>query len=211
MIIRARNNEYDVNNAVDIEVDGHRSTVRIPDRRPGQFHAIYWDGENFWVTPDLKRRDDMLLVSAWGTAPREMGLMQMQQDGPMFEFSGDFDFDQDYGQLRNGDGLWKYRGNYGGWPPGLARAIWVRGECGRRRGTGRGISQINFAARCEEGTNRRPSMSFPAQVKGESEEGNANAVATIRVIIDQTQNQLGVMINDRSIAIYLNSGFELAI
>lgn len=211
-MIRARNNESDPNNSVDIEVDGFRRTVPIPTRQAGQFHAIYYHNYEFFVTTDLGHMPPPFkLVSAWGTAPGETGLMHQQQDGALVEFAGDFEFDKDFGRPVEGNGKWAYRGNYGGWPQGLTRAIWVRGECGRRRGTGRGICQINFAARCNEGTNSRPSLSFPAQVKGESEEGNCNVSQTIRVIHDPTVGQLGVMINDRSIGLYLNSGFELAI
>jgi hypothetical protein len=211
-VIYAQNNDADPNNSVDIEVDGFKQTIFIPHRQHGQFHAIYCHhGFGYFVTPDFGPQPDHLrFVSAWGTKPRSTDLMAQRQDNNVVQFVGDYDFDFDYGVSVSGDGRWRYRGNSGGWPAKRCNVIYLRGECGRKANEGAGICQINFASRCTEGTSSTGSMSFRAQVKGYSTPGNRDAANDmVRVVIDPAINQLGVMINDRSIGLYLNSGFEL--
>jgi hypothetical protein len=181
-----------------------------PARHPGDWRAIdLQDGRSF-RSRYLSEPQQGRLVSLWGTKPREMETMLQQQDNCLVQFAYDADFDLDYGKDVSGDGLWKYRGNYGGWPPAHCGVIYLRGEVGRRKGTGNGICQINFASRVVEGSKSRPWHSFVTQVKGYSSEGNRDyGQDWVRVVVDSQVGQLGVMINDRSLGCYLNSGFEI--
>jgi hypothetical protein len=216
MNIYARNSAT-VGGGVDIEIkadtyDMAGTVVLPPARHAGDFRAIYAT-ENGFSAGYLNEPSPVkgILVSAWGTMPRSTENMQQQQDDRVFQFVGDFDFDVDYGRDVKGDGKWRYRGNYGGWPSGHTRAIYLRGECGRQYGTGAGISQINFASTCIDGTTSRPSMSFVTQVKGYSSAGNRDAAQDwVRAVLDPVNNdRLAVMVNDRSLGVYLSSGYEL--
>jgi hypothetical protein len=187
--------------------------VRLPAaRRPGDWRAIYIKGDGTFVANYLEPLEAPpgRLVSLWGTKPREMVSMLQQQDNALVQFYYDADFDADYNRDVNGDGRWYYRGNYGGWPPAYCSVIYLRGECGRRAGTGNGIAQINFASRVNEGTPDRPWHSFVTQAKGYSSAGNRDVgVDWMRVVVDSNVGQLGVKINDKSLGMYLNSGFEI--
>jgi len=214
--IYARNSER-TPGAVQIEVSGDgydlAGIIMLPPaRQPGDFRGIY-------ATPDGLEADYLYnrsvlggrLVSVWGTHPRSTADMLQQQDDRVVQFGYDADFDEDYGKSVRGDGLWKYRGNYGGWPSGYTRAIYLRGECGRQQYTGAGISQINFASTCTEGTTGRPYLSWVTQAKGYSSENNRDVgVDWMRVVLDADRNdRLAVMVNNRSLGLYLNSGYEL--
>jgi hypothetical protein len=230
--IRASNNRADVNNSVDITVEcefvGYRfvrllsQTLRIPDRAQNQFHCIFAyagdDIEGFSVVPYGQAptlppgADSYRFVSAWGTEPHKTSLAQQQQDNAVVQFVGDYAYDLDYGVKVNGDGLWHYRGNHGGWPPAYTRAIRLRGEAGLKNGTTQKLGQINFASSCVEGTRSRGDMSFATQVKGPSSPGNCDTSQDwVRVVVDPAINALAVMINDQSLGLYLNSGYELAL
>jgi hypothetical protein len=216
MNIYARNSAT-TGGAVDIEVYGDDGfslggiVALPPARHPGDFRGIYVTQSglvsDYLSNPPLAGR----LVSTWGTFPRQTENMQQQQDDRVIQFVADFDYDQDYGKDVRGDGKWRYRGNYGGWPSGYTRAIYLRGECGRRLETGSGIAQINFASTCIEGTTSRGSMSFVTQAKGYNSAGNRDyGLDWMRVVLDPVNNdRLAVMINDRSLGVYLNSGYEL--
>jgi hypothetical protein len=211
--IYAQNNDADPSNKVDIEVDGLRDTVTIPPRQPGQFHAIYYHpGVGYHVSDFGPQPDHLIFVSAWGTQPRSSAIMSQRQDNNVIQFTYDADFDSDYNRDVSGNGNWYYRGNSGGWPPVRCNVIYLRGECGRKSTAGAGIAQINFASRCIEYTNSTGSMSFRAQVKGYSRAGQRDVgIDMVRVVIDPAIGQLGVNINDNSIGMYLNSGFEVKI
>jgi hypothetical protein len=185
--------------------------VNLPKaRHPGDWRAIDIDNDGNFRTRYINDQPLGRLVSLWGTKPRETETMLQQQDNNIVQFAYDADFDQDYGRDVRGDGLWKYRGNYGGWPPAHCGVIYLRGEVGRQAGTGNGIAQINFASRVVEGNKGRPWHSFVTQVKGYSSQGNRDyGQDWVRVVIDSEVRQLGVMVNDRSLGLYLNSGFEI--
>jgi hypothetical protein len=211
-MIYAQNNDADPNNKVDISVNGVFATVTIPPRAQRQFHLIWFNDTTraYGVTPLGQNIPGSRVVAAWGTQPNSSDLMFQRQDDNVVQIVGDYPFDQDYGNHTGGDGRWRYRGNYGGWPQGHCNVIYLRAECSRRSGQGAGIAQINFASRVEEGTTNRPSMSFVTQVKGYTPAGGRDVSADmLRVVIDPNVGQLGVMINSDSGGLYLNSGFEL--
>jgi hypothetical protein len=197
--------------AVKEGADQAYGVVNLPRaRQPGDWRAIDIDPSGNFKVRYLTDQPLGRLVSLWGTKPRETETMLQQQDNCLVQFAYDADFDLDYGKDVGGDGQWKYRGNYGGWPPAHCGVIYLRGEVGRRKGTGAGICQINFASRVVEGSKSRPWHSFVTQVKGYSSEGNRDyGQDWVRVVVDSQVRQLGVMINDRSLGCYLNSGFEI--
>jgi hypothetical protein len=222
--INAWNDDSDLNNRVYVRVTNEivngaivveaSAVVTIPPRSyPGQFHFIHLcaDGQShqFVVTPQGSPPPTCRTISAWGTQPRETSLMQQVQTDRHVQFTADYDFDQDFGRNVEGRGTWHKRGNYGGWPAGKTAAIYLRGQAGKRVG---GNGQINFAARCDEGSSGGgPPAQMRAQTRGFSSAGNTDAVDDHqRVVISRSHDgQLCVMINAESYGLYLNSGYDL--
>jgi hypothetical protein len=219
--VDAWNDDSDLNNRVYIKavnepLNGvffnYAAVVTIPPRSPGQFHIInICPGPSFKVTPEgWPIPPECRPVSAWGTEPRKSDLMQQVQTDRHVQFRADFDFDPDYGVNVDGarlNGHWRKRGNYGGWPRNYTAAIYVRGQAGKKTG---GNGQINFAARCQEGSDSTPAMEMRAQTRGFSSAGNTDAVDDHqRVVISRGDGQLCVRINIESYGLYLNSGFDL--
>jgi hypothetical protein len=219
--IDAWNDDSDLYNRVYIKVQNepvggvivsNEALLTIPPRAyHGQFHYIHiCPDRQFRVTPQGEAfPQNCRPISAWGTFPRSLDLMQQTQTNRLVQFTYDADFDTDFGVNVYGRGTWYKRGNRGAWPPGRAAAIYLRGQAGKRIG---GNGQINFAARCDEGSSGGgPPMQMRAQVRGNSTAGNTDAVEDmVRVVISRSlDGQLCVMVNSESYGLYLNSGFEL--
>jgi hypothetical protein len=209
--------------------------IRIPQKeKEGQFHIVHLFVDEItgrpWtevlphgVQPTIKGPNIWSkVIGAWGTKPRTTEIMVQQQDNHLVQFHYDADFDFDYsggrpapsndpdGRYAKGDDRWRIRGNYGGWPQGLCRAIYLRAETGRKSTEGRGLAQINFASRADEARNDTGYKSFRSQGKGETEPGNLNSSTDmLRVVIDPKTGGLPVRVNGRSLGLYLHHGFEL--
>lgn len=221
--IDAWNDDSDIYNRVFIRVQNEivngvpisaQAVLTIPPRQPGQFHYIHLCQGVAEAAFRVTRQGEPYPpgcrpISAWGTMPRNQDLMQQAQTNRHVQFTFDADFDTDFGVNVYGRGMWYRRGNSGGWPPGKVAAVYLRGQAGKRVG---GNGQINFAARCDEGsTGGGPPMQFRAQTRGFSSAGNTDAVDDHQrvVMVNNRDNHLCVMINSESFGLYLNSGYDL--
>jgi hypothetical protein len=196
MGIYARNHEPNINDEFEVRirhefvggllVPSIDKVITVPARKRGDFYW-YWlvanapHRQRSWMADDadviaLPARETpphecRRILGAWGTEPDNSELVRQVQTDRIVQYRGGYTFDPDL-DPKGGfgtDGKWIRRSAHGGFPPGLCAAVYFRPEALRIRGNG--LAQINIASRTYEGTTNDHSMSFRAQAKGHTAEG----------------------------------------